>query len=92
MIARLISEWDTITCEDRGFTQNTILIGKGQTAFFETNEGAKYGPNVHCAVKFKRWAGCRGMTVDCSEISLGFMDFLRVSQITSGGREDHRET
>ena len=48
---------------------------------FQTNEAAKYGPNVKCLITYKRQGNCKKMRVASGEqFSLAAGDMLKVTR------------
>merc|ERR550534_1707254 len=69
-----------ITCAAKGRTKKTVDVGKGESYKFNTNEAAKYGPNVKCMVTYKRMNSCEKMAFSCDQFSLATGDMVRVTR------------
>ena len=68
------------TCAARGRTKKVVLVNKGESYQFKTNEAAKYGANVRCLVTYKRRGSCKKMKVSCDQFTLATGDSLRVQR------------
>ena len=68
------------TCAAKGRTKKVVLVNKGESYQFKTNEAAKYGANVRCLVTYKRRGSCKKMKVSCDQFSLATGDTLRVQR------------
>ena len=68
------------TCAAKGRTKKVVLVNKGESYQFKTNEAAKYGANVRCLVTYKRRGSCKKMKVSCDQFTLATGDSLRVQR------------
>jgi len=68
------------TCAAKGKTRKTVKVNKGESFTFNTNEAAKYGPNVRCTVVYRKMKTCKKMKISCSKFSLAAGDTMRVSR------------
>ena len=57
-----------------------MKVNKGEIFTFNTNQAAKYGPNVRCTVVYRKMKTCKKMKISCSKFSLAAGDMLRVSR------------
>jgi len=69
IVVTVFSKSKNVVCPKKK-SNHKVTIKNGQSFSYKTQEGAKYGKNVRCTVKYKRHKQCENLNFACSSFDV----------------------